>query len=75
MFCQHGCFCATCMSDAHKTQKRGSDSLELGLQVVISHYRVLGTKPESSAKAEALSNAKPSLQPKSCYKHQCASFL
>ena len=37
MFCLHVCLCITCMPGAHRGQKRASDSLELELQMVVSH--------------------------------------
>lgn len=38
VFCLHVCLCTICMPDAHENQKTASDSLELVLQKVVSHY-------------------------------------
>lgn len=35
--CLHAHMCGTCMPDAHRGQKRASYTLELELQVVITH--------------------------------------
>jgi hypothetical protein len=40
------------MPDACRSQKKAPYALELGLQVVVSHHEVVGTKPEPSAEAE-----------------------
>lgn len=36
MFCLYACMCATCVSDAHRDQKRVIGPLELALQMVMN---------------------------------------
>ena len=42
MFCQYVCVCITCVSGAHRGQKKRSDSLELKLQMVVSSHVCAG---------------------------------
>lgn len=49
MFDVHVCICTTCMPDAQRDQKRAPEPLQLGLQMVVSHYVSAETKPRSSA--------------------------
>lgn len=50
------CMCTTCMPSAHRHQKKALGSLELELQVAMSHYVMLGLELRSSAKATSSLN-------------------
>lgn len=47
----------------HGGQKRAFDLLEVGLQMVVSHYAGAGNCTRSSAGAAGLFNSEPSVQP------------
>lgn len=53
--------CTAYVPDVCRNQKGLSDSLELKLWMVVSHYGVLGAKLGPSARQQVLFRAEPSL--------------
>lgn len=51
-------------ADTHESQEKGSDSVQLASQTLVSHFMVLGMEPESSERATSgLSHRTISLVP------------
>lgn len=73
VFGLHVCLCTACMSGIHAGQKRGSDLLEWGLEVVMSHHVGSG----SFARTAILGHVVPFLRPSSlkCYKSEGGGWL
>lgn len=63
MFSPHVCQCTECMPCDFRSQKRILYSLEIELQMVVSHYVVSETQTRSSLEHQMLETAKPSISP------------